>query len=94
MPRRHGPRRGLNPPIVIADPRYRCLGCPEPVSGSRLCCKSCWGRLASAPDGLRDRLGVPPGESPHLYDGHDFRLAVAQAEAYLARVRIPAGGAR
>jgi len=94
MARKHPPRRGLSPGATIAGPRYACRGCPETVSRSRLWCRSCWARLGSAPGGLRERLVVPPGENVHLWTDAAYRADVAAAQAYLARLRTPAGGAR
>lgn len=89
MPRRHGNRTSAPP---ISGPRYACIGCDRPVSWSRLCCPSCWGRLASAPGGLRDRLSVPDGFNPRLYRAPGFRAAVAEAGAFLDRVRRGGSG--
>lgn len=85
-PERTGIRGATTAPGPVG-PRFQCLGCPAAVSSSRLCCKTCWGRLTSAPGGLKERLAVPDGCSAHSWDDAGYQAAIGEAAAYLAKVR-------
>lgn len=84
MPRHHGRRHQGIPPLPLPASGYRCLGCPEPVSRSRLCCPRCWGRLPLA---LRQELTVPEGVWPHEMTGFVFETAKANAAEWLTKDR-------
>jgi hypothetical protein len=86
MPRKHPDRTGL-PGTGITGARFPCSGGDGPTSGRRKFCPSCWGRLGSAPGGLRDRLIVPAGENPRTWAEPAYVAAVAEAEAWLTSGR-------
>jgi hypothetical protein len=87
MPR-HNPSRSQTL-ATVAGPRLKCYFCSDFALGRRLACRSCWGRLQSAPGRLRDRLisPLPEGENPRTYGGKAYRAALGEAVAWLEKVR-------